>query len=272
MSYAPVEPTAAFPAPVEAVVVCVDYADFLAWTLPSNRSQFDRMVVVTSPTDEETKRLCEFYNVECVVTDEFYRDGSEFNKGRGINAGLERLSMRGWVVHMDADMYMPPQTRPILDRLQLDPSRIYGVDRLMCPSFEAWQDFLCSPRPIQEGWIFIHSSAFPVGVRIAEYMTPGGGYEPIGFFQLWHPQISGIDRYPTEHGFADRTDVQFCKQWPRAKRELLPEVVLIHLESTDVMGANWRGRRSPRFGPAPTQPKQGFWSRARQSLRRLFTL
>lgn len=237
--------------PVEAVVVCVNYADFLAHTLPYNKSQFDRMVVVTAPGDEHTINLCHYYNVECIETDVFYRGGDVFNKGAGINEGLGKLSMKGWVVHMDADMYLPPQTRGIIDRLQLDPEKIYGCDRLMCPSYEAWAEFVCEPKQIQEGWVFIHPTAFPVGVRIAQYMSYAGGYEPLGYFQLWNPRTSGIESYPTEHGAADRTDVLFCKQWPRARRELLPEIVLIHLESTSEMGANWWGRKSPRFGPSP---------------------
>ena len=242
--------------PMEAVVVCVNYADFLAHTLPHNKSQFDRMVVVTAPGDRETINLCQYYNVECVETDVFYRNGDEFNKGAGINEGLAKLSMRGWTVHMDADIYMPPQTRAIIDRLQLDPRKIYGADRLMCPSYEAWAEFVCTPKPVQDSWVFIHPTAFPVGIRLAQYMSYWGGYEPLGYFQLWNPQSSGISKYPIEHGAADRTDVLFCKKWPRAQRELLPEILLIHLESTDEMGANWWGRRSPRFAPKARKPRK----------------
>ena len=61
-------------------------------------------------------------------------------------------------------------------------------------------------------------------------------------------------RYPNEHGFADRTDVLHCKKWPREKRELLPEILVIHLESETGIGLNWKGRKTPMFGPKATLP------------------
>lgn len=240
---------------LEAVLICVNYSDFLAHTLPSTKNQFDRLVVVTDFSDTETKKLCEYYNVECVQTNAFYENGDTFNKGKGINAGLEKLSLDGWVVHLDADIYLPPQTRSILENLPLDEGKIYGADRLMCPNYEEWLKFVDKPSPIQDSWIFIHLTKFPVGVRIAEYKTPIGGYEPIGYFQLWNPGESKVFRYPDKHGFADRTDVLHCKKWPRKKRELLPEIVVIHLESEPGIGLNWKGRTTPQFGPKKQLPK-----------------
>jgi hypothetical protein len=239
---------------IEAVVVCVDYSDFLAWTLPANRWQFDKMVVVTAPRDEATQRLCERYDVECVVTDTFYAGGDAFAKGRGINAGLARLSRRDWVLHMDSDIYMPPKTRQVLNNLPLDPAKLYSADRLMCPSAEAFAAYLDEPPPVQSDWVFVHANAFPLGVRIAQYAERGGGYVPIGYWQLWNPRGSGVERYPEHHGTAARTDFQHGTAWPRQQRELLPEVVLVHLESAPGMALNWEGRRTPPFRLAP-QPR-----------------
>ena len=234
---------------LEGVIVSVGYDDFLAHTLVSNRSQFDRLIVVTSKSDTATKKLCEHLNVECLQTDIFYEDGAVFNKGKGINAGLDKLSRKGWVIHLDADIYLPPMTRNILERIDLDPEFIYGVDRMMCPTYEAWQNFVSNPRPIHEGWIYVHPTIFPMGVRIAEYMNTG--WEPIGFFQMWNPNGSNVHKYPDEHGEADRTDVQFCKKWPRNRRALIPEIITIHLDSEDLdlkeMGKNWKGRKTKKF-------------------------
>lgn len=232
---------------IEAVVVCVNYADFLAWTLPASRNQFNRMVVVTTPDDDATRRLCETYEVECVQTDAFTAGGDVFAKAKGINEGLKRLTKRGWVVHMDADIYLPPKTRRIIDNLPLDPKKIYGCDRLMCPSAQEFARYLDAPTPIQEGWVFVHPTVFPVGVRLAQYMEPGGGYVPIGYWQMWNPEGSGVQSYPETHGTAARTDFQFATSWPRENRELLPEVVTIHLESAPGMALNWNGRTTPPF-------------------------
>lgn len=234
---------------LEGVIVCVNYSDFLAHTLPHNKIHFNKLVVVTDKKDTATKLLCEYHHVECVQTDVFYENGDLFNKGKAINEGLKRLSKKGWVVQLDADIYLPPLTRGILDRIELDPQTIYGIDRLMCPNFVEWQKFITEPKHIQEAYIYIHPTAFPVGVRIAEYMNKG--YEPIGYFQLWNPEASGVHEYPTKHGRADRTDVLHAKKFPRIKRQLLPELLCIHLDSDNLsvanMGANWNGRTTSLF-------------------------
>jgi glycosyltransferase involved in cell wall biosynthesis len=235
---------------LEGVIICCDYSDFLAHTLPYNKNQFNKLIVVTDTKDTATKKLCEYHHVECLQTDVFYENGDTFNKGKAINAGLEKLTLKGWVVQLDADIYLPPLTRGILDRIELDPQTIYGMDRLMCPNYESWIKFIENPEFIQEAYIYIHPNAFPMGVRIAEYMSKG--YEPIGYFQMWNPRASGIFEYPTQHGKADRTDVLHAKQFPRIKRQLLPEVLCIHLDSEGLtvnnMGKNWNGRKTAWFG------------------------
>ena len=63
-----------------------------------------------------------------------------FNKGKGINEGLAILAKGGWVVHLDADMWLPPQTRLLLQQAKLDKSMVYGIDRsAMCAaSISGW--------------------------------------------------------------------------------------------------------------------------------------
>lgn len=237
---------------LEAVVVCVNYADFLAHTLPYNKTHFNKIVVVTDTKDLATKQLCEYHHVECIRTDVFYDNGDVFNKGKAINEGLKKLSMKGWVVQLDADIYLPPLTRFILNNLEyeLDTKTLYSMDRLMCPSYSEWIKFIEKPGKIQEAYIYIYTTAFPMGVRIAEYMSKG--YEPIGYFQMWHPFDSGIYDYPTQHGKADRTDVLHTKRFPRSKRQLIPELLCIHLDSENStvikMGKNWNGRKTLPFG------------------------
>ena len=118
-------PTSSDSFKIEAVVICSDYSDFLRHTLPQNKFLFDRIVVVTSYEDKATRRMCEFHHVECLPTDRLNVRKGEFCKGCGINDGLARLSMGGWVVHMDADIWLPPQTRILLEQAEARP--IYGV-------------------------------------------------------------------------------------------------------------------------------------------------
>lgn len=233
---------------IECVVVCHQFSDFLQYTLPNNKQLFDRIVVVTSPADIATQKLCEFYHVECVVTSEMRTADGEFRKGAGINAGLARLSKRGWVLHMDADIWLPPQFRTLLAWAHLDPNMIYGIDRLMVVGAERWHAFLEKPKLQHEcgAYIHLHNSGFPLGTRVMQQHM--GGYVPIGFFQLWHPNVSGIFSYPQGHTNAGHEDTLFASQWPRRMRGFIPEIVGYHLESVPtVMGANWNGRTTPPF-------------------------
>ena len=66
-----------------------------------------------------------------------------------------------------------------------------------------------------------------------------------------------LRRYPDNHQDAARADVKFALQWDRRHRQLIPEVFVAHLESEPApVGANWKGRKTKRFGPPdPPPPK-----------------
>ena len=251
---------------IECVTICVNYADFLAHTLPHNKQHFDHLIVVTTPEDKDTQNICMHHNVECLTTREMDDGLGGFNKAKGINVALQYLSRRDWVIHLDADIYLPPLTRSILEKIDLDKQNIYGMDRMMCPTFEEWVKYITNPTLTHSGWVYIHPTIFPMGVRIAEFMNKG--YEPIGFFQMWHPITSDIKLYPDDHSGADRTDVLHAKKWKRKNRVLIPEIIAIHLDSEDAtvkeMGRNWNGRKTKLFGystepPIPLPVAKSHW-------------
>jgi hypothetical protein len=234
------------PFKLEAVIVSDKYSDFLAQTLSSNKFLFDRIVVVTSYEDTETRKLCEFLHVECLPTDVLESRKGKFCKGRGINVGLDALSKTGWVVHMDADIYLPPQTRLLLQNADLDPTHLYGIDRFIVRGFEEWAEFQSKPRLQHEAETYVHLNAFPLGTRVMHIHN--GGWVPIGFFQLWSPSGSGVYSYPEGHTNAGREDTLFSQQWPRRRRSHLAEIIGYHLESHDARNAsNWSGRTTAPF-------------------------
>lgn len=231
---------------MEAVVVCDRYHDFLRCTLPHNKFIFDRIVVVTSYEDKETQRICEFHHVECLQTDVLESRKKHFCKADGINEGLAKLGMQDWVVHMDADIWLPPETRNLIHRAGLAQRMVYGIDRFIVRGYRAWEEFLEHPRLQHEAGSWIHLGAFPLGTRVMQ--AHAHGYIPIGFFQLWHPKTSGITRYPAKHTDAGRTDLLFAMQWPRGLRGFIPEIIGYHLESDDAsMESNWKGRKTAPF-------------------------
>lgn len=235
---------------IEGVLVCINYSDFLKVTLPNNRIFFDKLVIVTDTKDTETHKACEFYNVQCIKTDIFYRDSSVPNKALGINVGLQHLDLDGWVIQLDADIWLPPLTREILNKLPLDKTVIYGIDRMMCNSYKQWHQFISlkNLQGIHEGWIYLHLHHFPIGQRIVQYHEEG--YMPIGYFQIWNPKGSNIYSYPIEDCGFNRTDLLHLKQFPREKRGFIPELICVHLASeSHSMGQNWEGRTTKTFLP-----------------------
>lgn len=242
---------------LEAVITCIRYADFLAWTLPLNKHFFDRLVIVTDTQDERTKKLCEFWHVQCIQTDEFYKDGSKFNKAAGINVGLKALEGSDWVVHLDADIVLPPMFRHILQGLKLDQDGLYHVDRMMCQSFDDWLEYFVQPIISNEANTYVHPRPFRLGVRLNK--SDYGGWTPLGYFQMWNQGKKKLS-YPLINDNAAHSDLRFAQLFSREHRHMLPEFYVIHLETKMIgenkMGANWEGRKTPPFGPAPSELKE----------------
>ncbi len=237
------------PIKIECVTVCVGYADFLSHTLPLNRGQFDRLIVITAPEDKQTVKVCDTYGVRYHRTDSIRSRWGGFHKARGINEGLQQLEMGGWVVHMDADIILPSHFRETIARADLDPTMLYGCDRMECHSYSEWQRYFGNPEPpIQGNGVFIHTTHAPFRIGTRVQFQDAGGYVPIGFMQLWNPKSSGVKRYPEDHTTAGKTDSQFAKLWVRRKRGFLPEIIAYHLESEQAeMSVNWSGRKTKRF-------------------------
>lgn len=236
---------------IEAVTCCVNYADILAHTLPRNLNVFDSILVVTTPEDKQTQKVCQYYRVPYLMTDAFDARWGNFKKGQAINEGLRHLKRQDWICHFDSDIVFPPHTREALERADLDTKSLYGADRLECKSYRDWHRFLDDPEPpIAAADYLIHTTHSPFQVATRVQMQHSGGYIPIGFFQLWHAD-SGILQYPEGHSDAGREDSHFAMQWPRAKRHLLPEILVYHLESEDApMAVNWKKRTTKPFAHA----------------------
>lgn len=248
---------------IEAVVVCVNYADFLAQTLPHNLAHFDRVVIVTTPRDRETINLCCMRNVICVQTEEFDREeNGSFNKGRGIAIGLRHLAGDGWVCHMDGDIVLPSRFREMIDTAHLQKDCIYGIDRAMVRNWNQWKQLEASRWGIEQHAcsVFCH---WPKGLEPGTRVLAGRhGYVPPGFFQLWHGQHGSnwgvrLKDYSDANTDAAHSDLRFAMHWDRRKRILIPEIIALHLESEPCgMGANWKGRKTKPFGPCDSKPQQ----------------
>src|SRR6266542_160911 len=178
---------------LEALTVCVGYADFLAAALPFNLPMFDRYVVVTTHEDHATRELCRRYGVHVILSEEHKR-GGPFNKGRLINRGIDSLSCSDWVMQIDADIVLPQTFRRALTMAHLNPKHIYGVDRVMVHGWRQWLHLRDS------GWLDLQldyhcrvnfPKHYEIGTRWASALY---GYVPIGFLQLWNGASTDIYR------------------------------------------------------------------------------
>lgn len=237
---------------IEAVITCSKYADFLRQTIPFTISQVDRLVVVTPHEDHETRRVCDEWSVECIVSDSFTEKGDVFNKGSAINIGLAGLRQKGWILHMDADIVLPVTFRNMLDKAALQRDHIYGANRANIRGYHKWQEFKKTLHEVpQFSYRYLVGTPhdLPIGDCVVHKQY---GYVPIGFFQLWHSTYMHRYqlRYPDSEGSAEHMDVQWSLRWPRHKRHIVPTIRVFHLESDDATaGVNWRGRKSAYFGP-----------------------
>jgi len=232
---------------IEAVITCVNHADFLAHTLPENLQHLDHVVVVTSPTDKATKDICNYYGVVCVDTDVFTEHGDKFNKGRGINVALNHCRHDEWLLQMDADVILPHRFRWTLGAAKPSAENLYGADRLNVNGWEKWKKVKDSLVPqFQNG---CHVWAHPELDFGARLLHGDYGYTPIGYFQLWHRSQKRF--YPGSGASSEHSDVMFAIQWPRANRILLPQMFVYHLDSLEKpeQGVNWHGRKTPAFCP-----------------------
>ena len=205
---------------MKSIVVCVEFDDLLAITLPRNARHFERVLVVTSPADEATQHVVSAVpNGEVYATDAFYRQGAAFNKGLALEQGFDVLGREGWLLVWDADIVMP-------DRMELadvEIGNLYSPHRRMCRNPGEYHG--------QTDW-----TRWPIQ----------GDREHAGYFQLFHaadPLLGDRPWYGIDWKHAGGCDSDFQARWPAHKRRRLPFEVL-HL---GVEHVNWHGRCQPRL-------------------------
>lgn len=205
---------------MNAVIVCVNYSDFLSWSLPANRHHFDRFVVVTTPSDHATIEVASRY-AEVIQTEVFTANCAKFAKYDGIELGLDSLGRSGWMAVMDADIILPRE----LAGVPLECGNLYSPFRRMCnacppPGEERWRDF---PRDrVPPPWHFL------------------------GYCQIFHGSDRVLGKPPwhgSGHKTAARGDMIMMERWPRHRR-VRPGWEVLHLGEAR---KNWRGRVTGKY-------------------------
>jgi len=200
----------------KAVTVCVDYWDFLAITLPINRSMFESVTLVTASHDKETQRLAEEYGAGLVVTDLFYDREAVFNKWKALEYALDVVGRDGWICLLDADIVLPTE----FQYLSPEVGRLYTPRRRMMDRVEL-------PIPTYDDWL-----KYPLARNDREFS---------GYCQLFHATDRVLGAPPwheTNWRHAGGADSFFQAKWD-VKNKIRPPFECLHLGEA---GRNWCGR------------------------------
>lgn len=219
---------------MRVVIPSVNYADFLAVTLPAWKKLLPSQdfLVVTSPEDTETREVAAMNEAGVVLTDVWSLDGASFNKAAALDLAFGfdkeppwRVKDGEWCLSLDADVY-PFGKFP--DGFSVD-RVLYSAMRYSCDSPEDLQAHIDGRLPL---------SHFPE-IRMwrnRRIPDPAGKQ---GYFQLWRYQAGDrFGSYPT----AAKYDVHFADKFP--VRRYLDGIYVLHLGEHR---RNWSGRITPRW-------------------------
>ena len=206
---------------INVIIVSVNYNDFLPITLENNIKIFDNITVVTSINDEECQKICQKFNVNCVVTERMYDNGASFNKGKAINEGIKSLLNPNWILLLDADIIVPETFHESFKNNYKNINSLYVCNRIMFKEYESYLNW-----------------KYGSGIKGQVSILNG-----IGYFQLFNINSNCLQRiiYPENSNNAAVSDISFRNRFTE-KIDL--EIESIHL---GISYQNWNGRKTPDF-------------------------
>jgi len=223
---------------MKSIVVCVDYHELLAVTLPRMSPHCELTVVVTKPDQRATIYTaydCE--NVEVHTTDVFTDRGAVFNKGAAIEEALDVVGRDGWLVIWDADVLLPDGVwfeEPTGERLDV----VVTLSHIpTCVVHECYPGNLYVPRRR-----ICEDPKDYVGQRDWSHWPRTHEAEKPGYFQIFHADdprlINRRPWYGVDWRHAGGCDSDFQAIWSEESKHWLDHFDVLHLGKTD---RNWWG-------------------------------
>jgi hypothetical protein len=246
---------------LRAVMVCVDYSDLLAITLPYNRHHFDSVMVVTSKADIATQSLALEQGCRLFVTDAFYQDNASFNKWLALENALDVYGRTGWLCLMDADVLWPKQIHPFWKNAPEGEElgkHLYSPLRHMMEDPSKWRCGKCDgegEENIGKGQHYApvicstcdgRGIVLPPEATWKDYLIHRNVAEWAGYTQIFHAEsckdvLGDPPWHQVNWKHAGGADSFFQRKWPNDRKVRTPWNVL-HL---GVAGKNWYGRATP---------------------------
>lgn len=186
------------------LTVCVNYGDHFAQSIGRWQGGLDALIVVTTPDDIVTQRLCSLHEVPFLTTSVFTARGAHFNKAGALNEGLNLLPWPDWLVLFDADIVPPADWRQTVEIAEPVSGNLYGAHRYQ----------------------------------------PDGPMEPdrriCGWFMMAHrDDPAASSPLLVEYNNASGYDTEFVQRWPSDKQIWIENLPLIH---TGQPFTDWCGR------------------------------
>lgn len=203
------------------ITVCERMAGMLQASLACNQALVDRVVVITSPEDLETQRLCSSKGIEFHASKELHKNGDAFNKGAAlkemqIELHRDPANSKSIILLVDVDVCLPSDMWKLIPN-ELNKGIIYSViDRCM---FANHTDY-------SRGWPAVR------GRWNNEINT-------LGMFQMY---ACAVDAPLYSEGFSNASvsDLEFAS---RFKNALVLPLAVNHMGvSPDY--AHWQGQRN----------------------------
>ena len=210
------------PLPIlRAIMVSVNYYDFLEVTLPYNKEHFAEICVVTSTKDKRTQDVAHYHDCSVYITDSFYDDGADFNKWKALEEALDAYGRRGWLCIMDADILWPRRATTLLQEMGLEAGKLYTPLRYL-------QTDLTKPILPEAKW-----DTLPIHRNRKEWA---------GYSQIFHCNDPALPINPPWHEtnwkHAGGADSYFQQLWS-PQNKVRPPFQVLHLGPC---GQNWSGR------------------------------
>lgn len=187
---------------ITLVTTSVGESDKLQQSLKCNKEFVNRTIVITTPSDTETQRVCFLFGVRCHVTDAFRLNNDKFNKGRALREVQLELhreaSSNSVAMIIDSDVCLPPNF------LELLPSEM-PLDVLFSVNERC---MFATPQDYSRGWPALQAK---------------WSYQTMGFLQMYIAH-SSAPTYPEDFPTAARSDLEFGTYFKQ--RKVLPIIVM----------------------------------------------
>lgn len=224
---------------MDLLITCVNYSDYLDYSLRYNLEIFNHIYILTTPEDCLTKNIITKYNNSKTIlieTNLFYQDGAHLNKGAALNLGLQNLRNKDWLLIGDTDCIYPYRLKDLVQRLDIN--YLYGMYRHTIHTSKNLNEEVNIMNTIDSNDEFF------------SYIMSKHGYAHkliLGYCQLFNFSSKFLENknltYP--HGKSCRfVDTIFSRSNFSRRYKKLLDTYCIHLGDT---GINWTGRKSVIF-------------------------